>query len=174
MLALFVASTVLLLGVIHPSTSASGSASAPASSSSPTTVAGTGTKSSTTTTKPGHGSSTTTTIPPSRVPVVVANASGVNGAAAAVTAELRPSGWNLLAPTNATAQETTSHVYYLAGFEPEARAIATTLQLPATAVVPYTTAAPISSIGTAQVLVVVGPDVANKFAPAATTATTAG
>jgi cytoskeletal protein RodZ len=165
-IALFVVSTVLLLGVIHPSTSASGSASSPS--------VGTGTNSSTTTTKPNHSPPTTTTVPTSRVPVVVANASGVNGAAAAVTAELKPSGWNLLAPTNATAQETTSHVYYLAGFEPEARAIATTLQLPATAVIPYTTAAPINSIGTAQVLVVVGPDLANKFAPAATTATTAG
>lgn len=172
MLALFVASTVLLLGVIHPTTSASSPGVALTPSSTSTTTVGTG---ATTTTKPGHASSTTsTTIPPSRVPVLVANASGVNGAAAAVTAELRPGGWNLLAPTNATAQETSSHVYYLAGFEPEAKAIATTLQLPATAVIPYTTAAPISSIGTAQVLVVVGPDVANKFAPPATTATTAG
>jgi hypothetical protein len=165
-----VVSTVLLLGVIHPSTSASGSAASP----SPTpTVAGTGTKSTTTTTKPAHSSSPTTTVPPSRVPVVVANASGVDGAAAAVTAQLKPSGWNLLAPTNATAQETTSNVYYLAGFQPEASAIATTLQLPATAVVPYTTAAPINSIGTAQVLVVVGPALADKFVHPATTATTA-
>jgi hypothetical protein len=169
-LALFVASTVLLLGVIHPSTSASSSGG----SSAATSVA-TGANSSTTTTKPNpnHSASTTTTVPPSRVPVVVANASGVSGAAADVTAELRPGGWNLLAPTNATASETSSHVYYLAGFEPEAKTIATTLQLPASAVVPYTTAAPISSIGTAQVLVVVGPDLANKFASSATTATTA-
>jgi hypothetical protein len=167
-LVLFVASTVLLLGVIHPATSASSSGS-PSGTPSTTTSVATGANSSTTSTKPSQAS----TVPPSRVPVVVANASGVSGAAADVTAELKPGGWNLLAPTDATASETSSHVYYLAGFEPEAKTIATTLQLPASAVVPYTTAAPISSIGTAQVLVVVGPDLANKFASTATTATTA-
>jgi hypothetical protein len=40
---------------------------------------------------------TTTTVPPAKVPVVVANASGVTGAAAAISAELTAGGWNLLA-----------------------------------------------------------------------------
>ncbi len=57
---------------------------------------------------------------------------------------------------------TTSHVYYLVGFKPQADTIAASLQLPATSVGPYTTAAPISSIGTAEVAVVVGPDLADR------------
>jgi hypothetical protein len=159
-LVVFVAATVLLLGVIHPSTTPTGSAAAP---TSPTT-----------TTTPAHPVPTTTTVPPSRVPVLVANASGVTGAAAAVANELQPGGWDLLPPTDATAQASASDVYYVAGYQPEAKTIATTLHLAPTAVLPYTTAAPISSIGTAQVLVVVGPDLAAKVAPTtATTATTA-
>ncbi len=156
-LVVFVVATVLLLGVIHPSTTAT-TGSAAATPSSPTT-----------TTKPTHPVPTTTTVPPSRVPVLVANASGVTGAAAAVNNELQPGGWDLLPPTDATARAPASDVYYVAGYQPEAKTIATTLHLAPSAVLPYTTAAPISSIGTAQVLVVVGPDLAAKVAPATTT-----
>ena len=63
-------------------------------------------------------------------------------------------------------------MYYLAGHQQSALAIAPTLHLPATAVVPYTTAAPISSIGTAEVLVVVGPDLATRAASSTTTTAT--
>ena len=155
MLGLFVAATVLLLGVIHPTT--------PASSAAPGAAA--------TTTTTTHPVPTTTTIPPSRVPVLVANGSGVAGAAAAVRNELQPGGWDLLPPANATARVPSSTVYYVAGYEPQAKSIAASLQLPASAVAPYTTSAPISSIGAAQVLVVVGPDVAARAAPTATTTT---
>ena len=53
---------------------------------------------STTTTKPAHPTTTTTTIAPSKVPVLVANASGVTGAAAAISAQLKPAGWDTAAP----------------------------------------------------------------------------
>jgi hypothetical protein len=155
----FVVATVLLLGVIHPTTTSSSTGSAPAVSTT------------TTTTRPAHPASTTTTFPPSKVPVLVANASGVTGAAATVSNELQPGGWDLLPPVNATAHVTSSHVYYVAGQQQSAEAIATSLHLPASAVLPYTTAAPISSIGTADVLVVVGPDLAT---PSAATTTTVG
>ena len=158
-LVVFVGATVLLLGVIHPvSNTALSSAS--------------GQPSATTTTTTTHPVATTTTIPSSRVPVMVANASGVAGAAASTRNALQPGGWDLLPPVNATATVPTSNVYYLAGFQPQAKSIAATLHLPASVVVPYTTAAPISSIGAAQVLVVVGPDLADGVAKP-TTATTA-
>lgn len=157
-LVLFVVVTVLVLSEIHPSGSRSTTAAPP------TTTA---------TTRPTHPTTTTTTIPPSKVPVVVANASGVSGAAAAVTSELQPGGWDLQAPTNASAQVTVSHVYYLAGFARQAASIASTLQLPATSIGPYTTSAPISSIGTADVAVVVGPELADRATNPSTT-TTAG
>jgi hypothetical protein len=157
-LVLFVAATVLLLRVVHPVTTTATSAAGLLPSTTTTTT---------------HPVPPTTTIPSARVPVMVANASGVAGAAAAVTKELQPHGWDLLPPVNATASASASSVYYLAGFEPEARAVAGDLQLAAGVVVPYTTAAPISSIGAAQVLVVVGPDLANAAKSAATTAATA-
>jgi hypothetical protein len=159
-LILFVAATVLVLSDIHP-TSAKPSASAPISG--PTTTTG-----------PTHPTTTTTTFPPNRVPVLVANASGVTGAAAAVATELQAGGWDLLPPVDASSQVPASHVYYVAGFEHEAASIASSLHLPPTAVGPYTTAAPIASIGTAEAVVVVGPDIASTAVHGAATTTTVG
>ena len=160
-LVVFVVATVGLLRIIHPSAS-SGAAGSTSNPSTVTTIA-------------GHASTTTTTtIPASRVSVLVANASGVTGAAEATTTKLQPGGWNLLTPVNATAQVTASNVYYVAGYQRPALAVATSLKLAATSVVPYTTSAPISTIGTAQVLVVVGPDLADRVVPTASTASTAG
>jgi hypothetical protein len=105
------------------------------------------------------------------VPVLVANASGVTGAAAAVSARLAAAGWETLPPVDASTDVPTSFVYYLAGYRTEAITVAATLNLPIGVVKPYTTAAPISSIGNAAVVVAAGPDLAT---PAATTATTAG
>ena len=157
-LVMFVLATVLLLRVIHPSatTSATGSAS-----TTPTT------------THPSSPTTTTTAHPPSSVPVLVANASGVSGAAATVTNQLQVGGWALQPPVNASAQVPASHVYYVAGQEQAATQIAKSLHLPASAVVPYTTAAPITSIGTAEVVVVVGPDLARPTSATTTTAAAA-
>ena len=151
----FVVVTVLVLGVIHP------------------TMPGTGAGPSvTTTTAPAHPTTTTTTTaPPSHVPVLAANASGITGAAGAVSTQLQTAGWNVLPPVNASTQVTKSNVYYVAGQQKTAEAVATSLKLPASAVVPYTTSAPVSSIGTAEVLVVVGPDLADKSAATSTTST---
>ncbi|MGO8872625.1 MAG: LytR C-terminal domain-containing protein [Acidimicrobiales bacterium] len=164
-LAVFVVATVLLLGVVHPTTTSPSTSPAPAATTTTTTRA------TTTTTRPSHQTTTTTTTPPGKVQVLVANASGVTGAAAKVSSELQPAGWDLLPPTDATADVTSSHVYYVAGQQPAAESIAGTLHLTPSAVLPYTTAAPITSIGTADVLVVVGPDIAHA---SATTTTTVG
>jgi hypothetical protein len=168
----FVVATVLLLGVIHPTsaTSASGSAATSTTGSTASTTATTVASSATTT--PGHASGSPSTIPPAHVSVLVANASGVSGAAAAVSAQLQPSGWNMETPVNASAHVPSSSVYYLAGQQQSALNIASTLHLPSTAVAPYTTAAPISSIGTAEVVVVVGPDLASRASSSTTTTAT--
>ena len=162
LLGLFVLAVVLLLSQIHtPTPATSGSAAAPTT----TTVPG-----SPTTTAPPRTTTTTTTAvarAKSNVPVLVANASGKPGAAATITNELQVAGWNVQAPINATANVATSSVYYVAGQKVAATAVAATLHLTPSAVLPYTTAAPVSTIGTAEVLVVVAPDLAG-----ATTATT--
>jgi len=166
-LVMFVLATVLLLRVIHPSatTSATGSATTSATGSASTTPSTTHQATPTTTTTSAH--------PPSSVPVLVANASGVSGAAATVTNQLQVGGWALQPPVNASAQVPASHVYYVAGQEQAATQIAKSLHLPASAVVPYTTAAPITSIGTAEVVVVVGPDLARPTSATTTTAAAA-
>ncbi len=165
LLGLFVLAVVLLLGRIHP-TPPGGAASG--STTTTTSVPG-----STPTTAP-HTSTTTTTAPkakPSNVPVLVANASGQAGAAAAVTSELQVQGWNVEAPINASANVSTSSVYYVAGQKAAATEVAAALHLPSSAVLPYTTAAPVATIGTAEVLVVVAADLASAVT---TTTTTTG
>ncbi len=157
-LALFVGATALALGSLH------------ATSATTPPPAGAGT---TTTTAASHASTTTTSHPPSSVAVLVANATGVSGAAASITNQLQTGGWSMQPPVNASARVTVSHVYYLAGKEQEAAAVAAALHLPSSAVVPYTTAAPVSSIGTADIVVVVGPDLASPSGSSATTTTAA-
>ena len=166
LIGLFVLATVLLLGQVHrTSTTATGtSATTAATTPSTTTPAG-----ATTTTAPHTTTTTAPKVKPSNVPVLVANASGKAGAAASITNELQVAGWNVQAPINATANVSTSSVYYVAGQKVAATAVAATLHLPPSAVLPYTTAAPVSTIGTAEILVVVAPDLATG---AGTTATT--
>ncbi len=162
-LALFVVATVLLLGLIHsPSTNSAKGTTTGSTSTTP---------SSTTAMTSSQGAHPTTTgaHPPGTVPVLVANASGASGEAASVTNQLQVGGWAMQPPVNASARVPTSHVYYVAGQQQAASSIASALHLPASAVVPYTTAAPISSIGTAEVVVVVGADYVSG---ASTTTTT--
>jgi len=150
----FVVTTVLVLGVIHP-TASTGTAANP---------------SVTTTTKPAVPTTTTTTAPP-HVPVLAANASGVPGAAASVTTQLQTAGWDMLPAVNAAAQVTVTNVYYVAGQKSAAQSVAKALVLPASSVAPYTTSAPVSAIGTAEVVVVIGPDLANRTTTTTTSST---
>ena len=171
LLGLFVLAVVLLLGQIHPGSTTAGGASS--ATTTPTPAASAGGGGAPATTAAPASTTTTTTAPkvkPSNVPVLVANASGKPGAAAAVTSELQVAGWNVQAPINATANVSTSSVYYVAGQKAAAVGVAATLHLPPSVVLPYTTAAPVSTIGTAEVLVVVAPDLASGL----TTTPTAG
>jgi LytR cell envelope-related transcriptional attenuator len=172
-LVLFVLIALLALSQIHTgsskaasqTTSQTGSGSGSTATTTPTTP--------TTTPKSGHHTTTTTTtIPPNTVHVTVFNASEVNGVAKDVSNELHSAGWNVGAPTNASETVTASHVYYVAGYRAPAEAIATSLQIPASAVSPYSAAAPITSMGTADVAVIVGPDVAARVSAAKTSTTT--
>ena len=159
LLGLFVLAVVLLLGQIHTSVP-TGSSSAVAST---TTTTAPGTPS---TTAPVARTTTTTTSAvakaKSKVPVLVANASGKPGSAATVTNELQVAGWNVQTPINATANVATSSIYYVAGQKVVAIAVAATLHLPPSVVLAYTTAAPVSTIGTAEVLIVVASDLAGS------------
>lgn len=124
--------------------------------------------------RPTTTTSSTTTVPlrqPKDVKVIVANASDVNRAAGRATDQLKPPGYNVLAPTNVTPAVSASAVYYTPGYEREAVAVATALGMPQSVVKLVPTPPPFDA-KTANVLVLLGTDHASRFG-AASTATTA-
>ena len=109
-------------------------------------------------------SSTTTTAPPrdpAQVKVLVANGSDVNGAAGAESDALEALGYVAANPTNAEPVPATV-VYYTVGYQAEAEALATAIGAPATSVTPLPTPAPVADMQLANILVVIGPDLASK------------
>jgi LytR cell envelope-related transcriptional attenuator len=159
----FIIATAVALGQVHP---AARSTSATIATTAPVTS----------TTHPGAHPTTTTpptiTTPPAKVSVLVANGSNVSGAAGTTSTQLQAGGWTLLPPVNASSNVTASVVYYVAGYQPSAVVIAKSLGLGTTAVQPLTSSAPVGKVGTANVVVVVGPDVASRGSSPATTTTT--
>jgi hypothetical protein len=118
------------------------------------------TTTTTTTTPPNHppATTTTTTVPHSSVTVVVANATQTNALAAHYSTILTGQGWAVKAPVDATTTEATSAVYFAAGQQESAAAIATELGIKPTAVVAVTTAVPVAGISGIDVVVVIGAD----------------
>lgn len=134
---------------------------APAATTTPTSSTPPSPVASTTTTAP---SSTSTTLerPTHSVTVLVANASSTNGVAAAYTHELASDGWGTLTPVTALTTASTSTVYYATGQQPAAAAIASALGLSSTAVQPLGPTVPLQSTAGADVVLVVGADLAAK------------
>jgi len=110
----------------------------------------------------GTSSTTTTTVPRSSVKVQVANGSTTAGVATTITQQLQTLGWDTLPPVNASSTVPASVVYYAANRKPEALEIASELKLAATAVQPLTTSVPVANASGDDVVVVVGPDLAQS------------
>lgn len=99
--------------------------------------------------------------PAAEVTVLVANGSGVGGIAGTFTERLATAGYLTAEPTNVAGGGTVpaSAVYFTEGFEAEAQALAATLSpVPAVSALPEP--APVADLREAQVLLVVGPDLA--------------
>ncbi len=125
-------------------------------------------------TAPGDATTTTTAPPaedppsdtpaqpqahdPAAVTVLVANGSGVAGVAGKVTDQIvAPAGFKTSAATNANANVATSTLYYEAGYEADAAAVAALLSpAPVTAALaePY----PVPALAGANLVLVVGAD----------------
>ena len=127
--------------------------------------------------EPGPGTenpdATTTTTPPRApgdVKVLTANGTPTPGAAGRVRDLLKAQGYNVLAPLDAKATDT-SAVYFSPTFEREAGAVAQVLALPATSVQPLPNPPPVAQLREANVLVVVGPELARRTARSTTTTT---
>jgi hypothetical protein len=105
-------------------------------------------------------SSTAALRPPAQVKVVVANASGVDGAAGSVTTTLQQGGYATGTATDAPATVATTAVYFVSGFDREAQAVATAIGGQPAIAQPMPTPPPIADTQGANVLVVLGPDLA--------------
>jgi cytoskeletal protein RodZ len=177
-LVVFVIATLILVGVgtrpsvIGAPTTAPSTTTTVAGGTTTSTTGGAAAGSSTTTTKPvttttahgGHGhkaTNTTTTLPRSSVSVLVANATSTNGLAAKTSATIGAGGWSMQTPVDANTTEATSAVYYVAGQQQAAATIATTIGVAPTAVLPLSSATPVTYPPNTAVVVVVGQDLAN-------------
>jgi hypothetical protein len=147
-------------------TSAQTTSTTAASGASTTTTGAAGGAASSTTTpttaRHGHASTTTTTAPASHgsVSVVVANATSTNGLAAHFSNIIGAGGWKMGTPIDASTKESTSAVYYASGQQAAATAIATTIGVKPTQVMPLTSATPVNGVTGTDVVVVVGQDLA--------------
>jgi hypothetical protein len=97
--------------------------------------------------------------PPGEVIVLVVNASGVQGAAAAQAEAIAGGGYQVLPAANAPAEVGATQVFATAGYEADAAALAAAIGAPPESVAPMPEPPPLDLTG-AQVLVVLGPDLA--------------
>jgi len=128
----------------------------------------------------GSDDTTTTTValrPPSEVPTIVLNDSGIAGAAGTYSDVLAAAGYQLTNPDGANEQDPstvsdTTVIYFAPGFEPEAVAVAAAIGAPdlAPVAMPATPPGPIAG---ASVVVVLGTDLASVTPTTGTTTTTA-
>jgi len=104
----------------------------------------------------------------------VANSTSVSGQAGRYTTVVKNLGYNALPAVDSTARNLrTSIVYYVSGFNAEAAVLASKLGLPKSAVLPMPATPPVVFINAANILVVVGLDLATATStPGGTQATT--
>lgn len=119
----------------------------------------------TTTTVPHNATSTSTTVSHAGVKVLVANASTTPLVAAGYSTALQRAGWTLLPPVTARALNAKSSIYYAANKRSEADAVAAALGVPTASVLPVSPATPVSNTAGADVVVVIGSDLAAKTPP---------
>jgi hypothetical protein len=110
------------------------------------------------------GTTTTTAAPktarnPAQVTVLVANGSGIGGAASKVSTTLGAANYLTAKPTDTTTSASVSAVYYTAGYELDARAVAALVK-PGMRVAAMPTPLPVADLAGAHVLVVLAADVA--------------
>jgi len=133
----------------------------------------------TTTTRRSATSTTLTTVaraarPPAEVKVLPVNATKISGLGGKTAALLKKAGYtNTLAAADATQTLDATQIQYAGDSEPEARAVAAALGLPATVVKPLDSP-PVADTKGAQVVVLAGPDLSTSAASTSGPTTTSG
>ncbi len=115
----------------------------------------------------------TTARPPAEVTVLVMNGTSVNGAAGKYSDAIATAGYQMLEPATSDVKTPTTLVYFAEGFEAEAAQVALAAGAPATVTPAAMPTPPPGDIGAANVVVVIGDDIANLTPTTATTTTTA-
>lgn len=156
----------------------------PTPGASPGTAGPTATTATTATTNRHRSASapvtTGTTLARSQISVLVANGTSVGSGASHLSTALGALGYHMLTPTDTTQSQSASAVYFASGYSDAAAAMATLLQLGPATVQPIPSPPPVPSAGSADIVVVEGPHLAQRFASATslsaatTTSTTAG
>ncbi|MBV8162567.1 MAG: LytR C-terminal domain-containing protein [Acidimicrobiia bacterium] len=119
---------------------------------------------------------TTITVPvrvPGDIKVLPLNGTSVAGAGTAIFTRLKQAGYDVLAATNSSPAQA-SNVFFNPGFDREAVVVAQLLGLPDSAAQAMPTPPPVNDTRGADILVVVGPDLAHATnpSPAVTTSPT--
>jgi hypothetical protein len=118
----------------------------------------------TTTTRPPASTTSTTlaTHPPANVRVLVANGTSTKGGAGKLASKLHTDGYDTLAATDTTSPANASAVYYISGYQGDADAVASAIGLTASAAQPVTSSITVT-VGSAEVVVILGPDLASSL-----------
>jgi hypothetical protein len=146
----------------------------PSGATATTVKAKKGSTATTTTPPPASSPTTQPARPPTNVKVLVANGTTVGGQAGSYSNKLHGDGYDTLASTNtfASARPPASIIYYAPNFQVEAEVLAQLLGLQASAVKPMPAQLPVASLQGANILVVIGPDLAKPGTTHQTTSTT--
>lgn len=119
---------------------------------------------------------TETTLParsPAEVTVIVLNGTTVSGAAGKYSTAIGSAGYQMLEAGDAPTKTPATQVFFTAGFEREAAAVALAAGAPATAAPALLPTPPPGEVGAANVVVVIGTDLAS-LTPTTLAAGTAG
>ncbi len=113
-------------------------------------------------TTPNTGVSSSVATNRANVTVIVSNGTTTNGAAAHFTQILQADGWSTSTPVNATSPASATAVYYAPNQRAPAIQVATALGVRTAAVQPLTPSTPAPGATGVDVVVVIGPDLANR------------
>jgi hypothetical protein len=118
---------------------------------------------------------TSTTVNMAGTKIVVANGSGVGGSAGRLSDTLRSEGYAVIEPTNAVRNDyTITEIYHLPGFEAQAGVVARELGVAVTGLLPDPSPVPAEGIQDANVIIVLGTDLASQPSLGTTTAAPTG
>lgn len=115
-----------------------------------------------TTSAPATTTTTLGTHSPASVKVLVANGTTTKGIAGKLATKLNGAGYNTLSPTDTNVPAHASAVYYLTGYQGDAQAVAAAAGLGAGVTQAMSSAVPVA-VGSADVVVVIGPDLASSL-----------